>query len=188
MLESRAGAWAKCSIVVVSLVCLLSLITFLHLLEGCVQVSGKDHIKWMTPPQGGASMGSTLKSPLLLTGIPGPSDIDRPSFFLFYFVFAHAQSFNKATATGQYTWTPVFSKWLYPRMLWSAYCLLRQLSSGGGWQACNKTHSGLWFLDSPEPLIPACVGEEGSQLKPLKNFRAYNGLRAVWKVRAELRS
>lgn len=112
----------------------------------------------------------------------------QTQFFLFYFVFAHAQSFNKATATGQYTWTPISSKWLYPRMLWSAYCLLRQLSSGGGWQACNKTHSGLWSLESPEPLIPACVGEEGSQLKPLKNFQAYNGLRAVWKVRTELRS
>ena len=29
-------------------------------------------------------MGSTLKYPLLLTGIPGPSDIDRPSFFVLF--------------------------------------------------------------------------------------------------------
>lgn len=40
-------------------------------------------------------MGSTLKSPLLLIGIPGPSDVDRPSF-LFCFVVCTCSEFQQS--------------------------------------------------------------------------------------------
>lgn len=128
-----------------------------------------------------------LPSPLLLTGMPGPSNVDRCSFVLLLFCFPKAQSLDKTTATGQHTWKLVSFKWLYPCMLWPSYCLQHQLSSGGRWPPYNKNHSGLWPLDSPERLTPACVGEEGSQLKPLKNPEPRNGLSSVQEVRTELR-